>query len=79
MEERQDLISRQVAIEAIDDIESEVADGFGFQYEKWREYFCELPAVQPDHNADTSEKVGRTAESAQSTSSCAHENDVRRP
>ena len=53
----EDCISRRVAIEAIDDIESEVADGFGFQYEKWREYFCELPAVQPDHNADVSKKV----------------------
>lgn len=53
----EDCISRRVAIEAIDDIESEVADGFGFQYEKWREYFCELPAVQSDHNADVSKKV----------------------
>ena len=53
----EDCISRRVAIEAIDDIESEVADGFGFQYEKWREYFCELPAVQPDHVADVSKKV----------------------
>ena len=39
----EDCISRRVVIEAIDDIESEVADGFGFQYEKWRKYFCELP------------------------------------
>lgn len=54
----EDCISRQVVIEAINDIESEVADGFGFQYEKWREYFCELPAVQPDHVADVSKKVG---------------------
>lgn len=53
----EDCISRRVAIDAIDDIESEVADGFGFQYEKWREYFCELPAVQPDHNADVGKKV----------------------
>lgn len=53
----EDCISRRVVIEAIDDIESEVADGFGFQYEKWRKYFCELPAVQPDHNADVSKKV----------------------
>lgn len=44
----EDCISRRVAIEAIDDIESEVADGFGFQYEKWREYFCELPAVETE-------------------------------
>ena len=53
----EDCISRRVVIEAIDDIESEVADGFGFQYEKWRKYFCELPAVQPDHVADISKKV----------------------
>lgn len=42
-----DLISRQAAIDAIDDIESEVADGDGFQYAKWREYFCDLPSAQP--------------------------------
>ena len=39
-----------------------------------------LPAVQPDHIADVSKKVERTDETAQNTSSsCAHENDVRRP
>ena len=43
-----DLISRQAAIDAIDDIESEVADGFGFQYEKWRKHFAELPSEQPE-------------------------------
>ena len=44
-----DLISRQAAIDALDDIASEVADGFGFQYEKWRKYFCELPTTaQPE-------------------------------
>ena len=43
-----DLISRQAAIDAIDDIESEVADGFGFQYEKWRKHFAELPPTQPE-------------------------------
>ena len=53
----EDCISRRVAIDAIDDIESEVTDGFGFQYEKWRKYFCELPAVQPDHVADISKKA----------------------
>ena len=42
-----DLISRQAAIDAIDDIESEVADGFGFQYEKWRKHFAELPSAEP--------------------------------
>ena len=43
-----DCISRQTVIDAIDDIESEVADGDGFQYAKWREYFCDLPSAQPE-------------------------------
>lgn len=41
------LISRQSAIDAIDEIDSEVADGYGFQYEKWRQYFCDLPSAEP--------------------------------
>lgn len=45
---REDTISRQAAIEALDEIESEVADGYGYQYEKWRKYFCGLPSVQPE-------------------------------
>jgi len=43
-----DCISRQAAIDALDDIESEVADGFGFQYEKWRKHFADLSSVQPE-------------------------------
>lgn len=44
-----DPISRQAAIDAIDEIESEVADGDGFQYEKWRQFFCDLPSADvPD-------------------------------
>ena len=43
-----DLIDRQAAIEALDEIEAEVADGFGFEYEKWRKYFCDLPPAQPE-------------------------------
>ena len=43
-----DMISRQIVINAIDTIESEVADGEGFQYEKWREYFENLPSAQPE-------------------------------
>lgn len=39
-------ISRQAAIDAIDEIESEVADGDGFQYEKWRQFFCDLPSAE---------------------------------
>ena len=43
-----DLISRQAAIEALDEIEAEVADGYGYQYAKWREYFVEMPSAQPE-------------------------------
>ena len=42
-----DLISRQAAIDALDEIEAEVADGYGYQYAKWREYFVEMPSAQP--------------------------------
>ena len=41
-----DLISRQAAIDALDEIEAEVADGYGYQYAKWREYFVEMPSAQ---------------------------------
>ena len=44
----QDLISRQAAIDALDEIEAEVADGYGYQYAKWREYFVEMPSAQPE-------------------------------
>ena len=43
-----DLISRKDAIDALDAIESEVADGEGFRYAKWREYFENLPSAQPE-------------------------------
>ena len=43
-----DTISRAKAIEVIDEIESEIAEGFGFEYEKWRKYFCDLPPAQPE-------------------------------
>ena len=43
-----DTISRAKAIKAIDEIESEIADGLGFEYEKWRQYFCDLPPAQPE-------------------------------
>lgn len=42
-----DTISRAAAIDALDEIESEVADGEGFQYEKWRSHIAELPSAQP--------------------------------
>ena len=41
------LIERQAAIDAIDEISREVDDGDGFDYAKWREYFCELPSAKP--------------------------------
>jgi len=43
-----DYISRQTAIDAIDEISREVDDGDGFDYAKWREYFCELPPAEPE-------------------------------
>lgn len=46
--QRDDTISRQAAIGAIDEIESEIAEGCGFEYEKWRKYFCDLPSAQPE-------------------------------
>lgn len=39
------LIDREKVIEAIDDISVEVDEGYGFQYEKWRKYFCELSSA----------------------------------
>ena len=42
-----DVISRQTVLDAIDEISREVDDGDGFDYAKWREYFCELPPTQP--------------------------------
>ena len=46
--ESTDAISRQAAIDALDEIEAEVADGYGYQYAKWREYFVEMPSAQPE-------------------------------
>lgn len=43
-----DLISRRAAIDAIDEISREVDDGYGFDYAKWRQYFCELPSEQSE-------------------------------
>ena len=47
----EDLINRRDAIDAIDEIESEVVDGDGFQYAKWRQFFCDLPSADvPERN-----------------------------
>lgn len=43
-----DCISRQAAIDALDEIEAEVADGYGYQYAKWREYFAKMPPAEPE-------------------------------
>ena len=47
-EQLNDTISRQAAIDALDEIEAEVADGYGYQYAKWREYFVEMPSAHPE-------------------------------
>lgn len=51
----EDLIKRQAVLDALDDIESEVADGDGFQYAKWRQYFCDLPPAQYETSPKISE------------------------
>lgn len=43
-----DTISREAALEALDEINAEVEDGDGFQYEKWRVHFRVLPSAQPE-------------------------------
>lgn len=50
------IIYLQDALDALDEIESEVAEGYGFQYEKWRKYFTDLPSARSDHIADDSKK-----------------------
>ncbi len=43
-----DLIYRQTVLDALAEINKEVEDGDGFQYEKWREYFAEMTSpAQP--------------------------------
>lgn len=43
-----DLISRAAAIDALDEINAEIENGYGFQYEKWRVHFRVLPSAQPE-------------------------------
>lgn len=43
-----DLISRQAAIDALDEINAEIEDGDGFDYAKWRVHFRVLPSAQPE-------------------------------
>ena len=39
-----EYVKKETILAALVQMESEVADGYGFQYEKWREYFSELSA-----------------------------------
>ena len=43
-----ELISKHLVLDMLDEIESEVADGLGYQYAKWRQYIAELPSAQPE-------------------------------
>lgn len=43
-----DVISRKAALEALDEINAEIEDGYGFDYAKWRVHFRVLPSAQPD-------------------------------
>ena len=53
-----DTISKKAAIEALDEIESEIAEGLGFEYEKWQKYFCDLPPVQTEQLGTNLAEVG---------------------
>lgn len=57
MEERQDLISRQVAIDALRDAENHAFNSFYKGLAKAHKIIADLPSVQPDHVADISKKV----------------------
>ena len=49
-----DLIYRQTILDALAEINKEVEDGDGFQYEKWREYFAEMTSpAQLQSGGDT--------------------------
>lgn len=63
-----DMISRQMAIDLFpdDDLEYDTIGGYVAPHLA-RQMICELPSVQPDHNADVSKKV---------SISCGRENDV---
>ena len=43
-----DLIERWKVLNAIDSIESEIEDGYGFDYEKWKEHFAKMPSAEPE-------------------------------
>lgn len=39
---KNDNINREIVLDMLDEIETEVAEGLGFQYAKWREYISQL-------------------------------------
>lgn len=41
-----DNVNREKVLDMLDRIEEEVADGLGFQYEKWRKYACEMESTE---------------------------------
>ena len=43
-----DLVKRRDILSMLDDINEEVQDGYGFNYEAWREQVMELPSVQSE-------------------------------
>lgn len=47
-----DLIERWNVLNGIDSIEAEIEDGYGFQYEKWKEHFAQLPSAEPVRKED---------------------------
>jgi hypothetical protein len=62
-----DLIDRGIVLDALDKIEEEVADGYGYMYEKWRKYIAEMPATQStqdfgkDTNVPSNDCISRQA------------------
>lgn len=55
-----DLISRKTVLEALADIQAEVEDGDGFQYDKWKDYFTDLPSCGGD-TVSCSDLISRQA------------------
>lgn len=41
-----ELITKQAAIDMIDEISIEIDEGYGFQYAKWRKFICDLKGLK---------------------------------
>ena len=52
-----DLIERWKVLNAIDSIETEIEDGYGFDYEKWKEHFAKMPSVEPEALTDKEQRI----------------------